>query len=141
MIILTFEVLGSPVAQGSMIAISNKRGGRPMLKYTNESDLKAWRKRVERAARFAAATVGGFPKIDRALGLSATFWLERPISVTRVYPTVPPDLDKMVRAIGDALSGIVYQDDKQLTTISAIKRYAAGFPPCAVLEITQEDDE
>lgn len=112
-----------------------------MLKYSNEPELKAWRKRVERSARLAAATVGGFPRKDQALALNVTFWLERPMTITRVYPTVPPDLDKLVRAIGDALSGIVYQDDKQLTTIVAIKRYANGFPPCVVLEITQEDDE
>lgn len=112
-----------------------------MLKYTNESDLKGWRKRVERAAKDSVGLAIRFPLEDQALGLNATFWLERPASVTRTYPTVPPDLDKLVRAIGDALSGIVYRDDKQLTTISAIKRYANGFPPCVVLEITKEDDE
>lgn len=35
-----------------------------------------------------------------------------------------PDLDKLVRAVGDALTGITYTDDRQITHITASKRRA-----------------
>ena len=44
----------------------------------------------------------------------------------RGAPTVPPgDLDKMFRAVGDALSKVVYRDDVQIvSTGKTTKRFA-----------------
>ena len=52
------------------------------------------------------------------------FRYERPKSVKRAVPTVPPDLDKQIRSILDALTGVAYVDDSQVTHIIASKSYA-----------------
>lgn len=36
-----------------------------------------------------------------------------------------PDLDKLVRAVQDALTGIIYKDDGQVCRLTANKNYAA----------------
>lgn len=53
------------------------------------------------------------------------FYFERPASVTRKHFTVAPDLDKLFRFIGDALTdaGNVFEDDSQITHIDARKHY------------------
>jgi Holliday junction resolvase RusA-like endonuclease len=47
----------------------------------------------------------------------------RPRTVTRQEPTVPPDLDKLVRGVLDALTAIAYRDDAQVTRLTASKAY------------------
>lgn len=49
------------------------------------------------------------------------------------YMTRAPDVDKLVRAIGDSLSGIVIRDDAQISHVNAWKRY--GEPACAWVEV------
>jgi Holliday junction resolvase RusA-like endonuclease len=39
-------------------------------------------------------------------------------------PTVPPDLDKLIRAVLDGLTGVAYKDDGQVVRITAVKIYA-----------------
>lgn len=39
------------------------------------------------------------------------------------YPTAKPDLDNVVKLIGDALNGIAWADDKQIVMVTACKRY------------------
>lgn len=39
-------------------------------------------------------------------------------------PETRPDADKLLRAVGDALTGVVYRDDAQLTTVVVRKRWA-----------------
>ena len=48
---------------------------------------------------------------------------QKPKTVTRSYPSVPPDLDKLIRAALDALTAIAYRDDAQVTEIRAAKCY------------------
>lgn len=47
--------------------------------------------------------------------------------------TVVPDLDKLVRAVLDALTGIAYRDDSQVTHILASKRRATAEEKTGVL--------
>jgi len=57
-------------------------------------------------------------------------------------PTKKPDLDKLIRAAGDALSTIAYRDDAQITFISAMKRYAdANQTPGMDIRIGWDTDE
>lgn len=41
-----------------------------------------------------------------------------------ISPTVKPDLDNIAKTILDALNGIAYLDDKQITTLIVKKKYA-----------------
>jgi Holliday junction resolvase RusA-like endonuclease len=65
--------------------------------------------------------------IDEAVLVQAVFFLPRPKSVRSVLPTSKSsyDLDKLCRALGDALEGAgVLKNDSRITTWHARKRYA-----------------
>lgn len=64
----------------------------------------------------------------RAVSVSLGFLLRRPKSVSREHPTVPPDVDKLVRAVLDSLTGTVYEDDAQVTDMHVTKRYCEYTP-------------
>lgn len=42
-----------------------------------------------------------------------------------IQPMVKPDADNVVKIIADALNGLAWQDDKQITEIRASKEYSA----------------
>lgn len=44
------------------------------------------------------------------------------------FPTVKPDLDNVAKTIMDALSGVVYKDDKQIVDLIVKKRYTDQEP-------------
>lgn len=67
--------------------------------------------------------------------------MERPKSVRqkdRALPIVAPDLDKLVRAVGDGVgqSGYIWGDDSQIVEIVARKFYADDRPTGAIIKIT-----
>jgi len=119
-----FIVPGQPVGQGSMRHIG---GGRMIA--SNDKKLKVWRAAVIDAVHLRFLDIGEVPKFEEALKLRVTFCIDRPKTVKREYPTTPYDLDKLVRAIGDALtiSGVI-SDDAIITDILATKRYGNGCP-------------
>lgn len=87
-----------------------------------------------------AATYNGDPlPLRGALVLNVTFYVKRPKAhfgtgrnaevlkpSAPAYPTTKPDTTKLVRAIEDAMTGLVYRDDAQLVDQHAHKRY--GLP-------------
>jgi crossover junction endodeoxyribonuclease RusA len=135
---LTLEVFGRPAPQGSKryIGGSAKQGGRfiEASKY-----LPAWRKAVTQAALEAMADVV-WETVEGPVELEVTFFLERPTTVkktARPYPVKPPDIDKMIRAIGDSLTDAgVWQDDAQVVRVIAAKFYDDDHKPGAVIQIT-----
>lgn len=48
------------------------------------------------------------------------------------FPTVKPDLDNVAKTIMDALSGVVYKDDKQVVDLIVKKRYTDQEPHVVV---------
>jgi len=96
-----------------------KSVGNGIMVHSQGSALAVWRASIALAARFAGAK-----PIDGAMGLDVTFYVQRPRSVKRQYPSVAPDLDKYLRAVGDALSGVAFQDDSQIVDIRARKVYS-----------------
>ena len=125
--LLQFEVFGVPQPQGSSRAFVNRTTGRAIVTSSNPH-LKDWRTEIASGARTA---MQGLPPIEHSVSVRATFWLPRPKSVKRDEPTVKPDLDKLVRAVLDGLTHIVYFDDAQVTHIEACKKYVddkAGVP-------------
>lgn len=106
-------VSGTPVPQGSK---SLSRFG---VMYEANKALKPWRERVTAAALWCAPV----ELMEGPLVLAVAFAMPRPKTVKREFPSVKPDLDKLTRAIGDALSGVVYKDDAQIIRLDAIKFY------------------
>ena len=127
-------VHGAPATQGSKKAFI--RGKKVVLVEMDEK-LPAWRAAVEASARLA--TGPGWVTWDGPVSVSGTIHLRKP--ATTKYPTAPagtPDLDKLQRAIGDALtkSGVI-KDDARIVHWDIRKVWADNIPG-ANLTITQE---
>ena len=126
---LTIDVSGEPASQGSHSVINGR------IVQVNSSKHKKWRNAVV----FAALDLIGddWTPIDEPVELTVIFYLPRPKSVlNRSFPAVMPDLDKLVRAIGDSLTnaGIII-DDSRIITITAKKLYADDRGPGAVIRV------
>ena len=117
---IEFVVQGLPISQGSMKSFGNGR-----MVHSNKN-LKAWRTSVFQAGAIGSEQYGFFAQKEMAVRMELLFMLPHPKTVMRVRHTVRPDLDKLIRAIGDALSGACYVDDSQIVTIIAHKRYIVG---------------
>ena len=65
------------------------------------------------------------------LGIAFTFRMTRPKSVTRKYPTVPPDLNNIIKPIEDAMKGILFHDDRDIVEYGRTKKIYCepGEPP------------
>jgi Holliday junction resolvase RusA-like endonuclease len=114
-----FWVPGRPVPQGSKRGFVS--GNRAVLVDVNRESLGAWRSSVALAAAEAAAG----KEIAGAIELEAAFFLTPPISTRRRYPSVRPDLDKLVRSLLDGLTGSgIWHDDAQVVRMVVEKSYA-----------------
>ncbi len=114
-------VRGIPAPQGSKRAFI--KGDRAVVVDANPKTLKDWRAAV--AGRLQSEWHGA--PMDGALSVELNFALLRPKSVSekrRPHPTVMPDLDKLVRAVLDALTGIVIVDDARVVELHATKEYS-----------------
>jgi Holliday junction resolvase RusA-like endonuclease len=122
---------GPPAAQGSKKHVGNGR----MVEMSKK--LPPWRAAVEAAARLAAGPA--WAPIDSAVSISGEIRLRKP--KTTKYPYAPagaPDLDKLQRAIGDALTkSRVITDDARIVHWNIRKVWADNVPG-ADITITQE---
>ena len=109
---ISFRVDGIPVPQGSMKVINGH------VIHSRGSALAEWRSAIGLSARKA----GAFPNRN-PVTITMNFTFLKPKTVKRLEPTVPPDLDKLVRAVLDALTAIAYLDDSQVVEIYAKKNY------------------
>lgn len=86
--------------------------------------VKPWRSDVK---VFAADAMTG-PLLTGPVFLHCDFVMKRPVSTPKTKPTPPatkkPDLDKLLRAIGDALKGTVYAEDSLIVEMVGTKRIA-----------------
>jgi crossover junction endodeoxyribonuclease RusA len=115
-----FVVSGSPVPQGSMVALANGR-----LRHQSSGALTAWRRAIGWTARTQMQTQPWSGPVQVTL----TF-------TVRNDATRPPDLDKLIRAVLDALTGIVWDDDRQVVALTATKQQGAA---CGVaITVTEE---
>jgi crossover junction endodeoxyribonuclease RusA len=130
---IAFDVLGRPSPQGSKKSIGNNR-------FVESSKyLPAWRNAVKIAAEDAVITEG-WARVSGPIELEVMFYLDRPSTVSAVkrpQPTVPPDLDKLIRGVGDALTGVVYDDDSQVIRCLAWKVYADNRKPGAFIRVNE----
>ena len=53
-----------------------------------------------------------------------------------IMPTTRPDLDNVCKSIMDGLNGVAYDDDSQIVSLTAIKRYAED--PGVFVEVDNE---
>ena len=126
---ISFQVYGVPVTQGSARAILSRSTKRPLLIQDRSVELRSWRENVASAAARATKE-----PLRGAVSLALVFDLPAPKSrppalrtVRQVeewaYPWRRPDLDKLARAVLDALTGILFLDDAQVVDLRLMKRY------------------
>jgi Holliday junction resolvase RusA-like endonuclease len=102
-------------------------GGQGYASITSDNDkLKEWRAHVTAIAIRVRARFGQVV-IDEPCELHATFFLPRPTGTPKhvLYPVKRPDLDKLMRAIGDSLeaAGMITSDSFFVNEI-LYKRFA-----------------
>lgn len=140
---VSFTIPGVPAPQGSK---TRTRWG---IREDNPA-TRPWRAAV---AWEATAAMSGSPLLTAAVVVEARFVFPRPPSHYRVganahlltaaaprFHDRAPDLDKLQRAIGDALSGVLLRDDKQIVAWHTAKRYGGIDEPAhATVTITELD--
>lgn len=127
---LSFRIDGLPAPQGSKRHIGNGR----MIEASKK--VGPWR-----AAVLEAVAPLSFEPFSGSVGIEIVFWLEKPKSVKRDLPTVPPDLDKLVRGLFDALTlASVWTDDAIVIEVKSWKFYADQEQPGASVRIYQLDN-
>lgn len=120
-------VRGAPVPQGSMSAVNGH------VFHSNGSALRSWRGAI------VDAIIKQHPKLemlDAEVYVWLIFFLPHPKTVKRASPTVKPDIDKLARAVLDALvEAKVMRDDAQVIFLSAAKYYAVEVEPGVSIKV------
>ena len=142
--LISFFVPGQPAAQGSMHAMQHRTTGKVIVMAANSKKLRPWRSDV---AGFAQAE-----GVRPALGpvhVSIEFYLQRPKAHflrDKLRATAPvevdkkPDVDKLARGILDALTGVAWIDDAQVSILHVSKLYTpAAHGPGARITLRTED--
>lgn len=126
---MIFRVEGKPIPQGSMKVINGR------VLHAQGSALVYWRTAIAMECQKVLKT-----PYTGAVEVRMDFLLEKPKSVNRTYPAKYPDLDKLIRAVLDGITGSGVVDDGQVVNIRASKRYGR---PSVVVEIVpmEEMDE
>ncbi len=114
-------------------------GGKPRITSAAKG-LKEWRALVANAAQEQTSMWTCSP--DEPVSMHLTFYMPRPkghygkrglLPSAPKHPVKKPDLDKLVRAVGDALVPVLIHDDNQVVWILAGKEYASEKEPPGVL--------
>jgi crossover junction endodeoxyribonuclease RusA len=138
---MIFTVNGTPAAQGSKRAFVI--GGKAVM-VDADKKLKPWRQAVTDAA---AAARGDDPLFMGPVRVRVRFVFPRPKShygtgrnaevlknSAPAYVATRPDVDKLLRAVFDALTGVVFKDDSQVAVAESVKAYGAH--SMAIIEVT-----
>jgi Holliday junction resolvase RusA-like endonuclease len=140
-VVFSCWVPGQPQTKGSARGFGFKRGdGSIGVNITNDNPkAKEWQHRI---AFFAKQALGNAPPSASPFGVRAVFYFERPaghvltrktvegsvsrLSATgrkRLHHTTKPDIDKALRVVLDALTGVLYVDDCQVVDTLVAKKY------------------
>lgn len=133
--VIAFQVRGLPIPQGSTRAWVLH--GKPVIT-SSAKGLATWRRLVADVAQNFAPT----EPWDGPVGIALHFGLPKPKSAPkrkRVWPDKRPDLDKLTRAVLDALTYVVFGDDSQVVEIEASKDYGAPGVAVEIRRIVPED--
>jgi crossover junction endodeoxyribonuclease RusA len=139
---VTVVVAGVPVPQGSMKAFTV--AGRARVTHSNGGKIDIWRRSIVDAVHRQLGE-----EIDLMTGpvrLSAAFRLPRPASIPKTRRTWPigarsGDADKLLRCLGDAVTGVLIDDDSRIVDARVTKDYAnPGAQPGVVFTLEEVGD-
>lgn len=117
--VLDVFIPGIPAAQGSKRHVGNGR----MIEM--DKKLPVWRNTIQLVCRHIHKTA----PVDKPVRVRAVFYIPRPKRPKFDVPATPADLDKLQRALGDAITGIVIRDDSRIVQWDAEKKFAQPHAP------------
>jgi len=126
---IRFDVSGLPIPQGSTRAFIVKN--RPIITSTSKG-LNQWRQLVSAEAQKRVDS-----PLEGPVSVELHFRVPRPKSAPkkrRTYPDKRPDLDKLVRAVLDAITHVIVADDSQVVALTATKDYG---PPGVLVQVDE----
>lgn len=136
---IEFRIFGRPSPKGSKKGtgiIYRDRQGRPHERMIDDSKHeRPWERDVISYAKEAVARLGWI-KLTGPVLLEIWFYRappKSPLWKAQGVPDVIPDADKLARSLGDALTGILYDDDKRVTDLIVRKRHGR---PGAYVRVT-----
>lgn len=131
--VIEFTVYGTPRPQGSMRAFRHKTTG-AVINVPDNKLTKPWKQEIAGMASMETPGMIPFAK-GVPVSVAMNFYFAKPKSVKREAMTVKPDGDKLVRAIFDAIKGILIHDDAQVVQFFASKYY--GTPERVEIKIQE----
>ena len=127
---LEFVVYCHPQPQGSARGFPIRRAnGKIGISITSDNPkLKPFRHISAQTAVMALREAGGaipFAGKHVPVRLKLDCYFQKPDSVSkkRLFPVVKPDVDKLLRAILDSWTGILFTDDAQVCAVEISKHY------------------
>lgn len=127
MISIKFTVYGKP--QGKARPRFRKYSKKP---YTPETTVN-----YENAVKNAYVSAGGIYHDTAPIQIKITACFKKAKSNKMQTPTLKPDTDNIAKIVCDALNGIAYHDDKQITSLMVNKIWADDGIEKVVVEIEQ----
>lgn len=151
----TLTVMGRARPQGSLRTLVPLRGSKPTI-VPADAGVYRYRADIQAAHERAYGDVG---PIEGPITLHCVFIFRRPDShylppaktkgrgkreVLRegspdIHYISTPDVDKLVRAVGDSLTGFAYDDDKQVSSLWADKRW--GEADMTIIDVMTADED
>ena len=137
---VSFWVSGVPVPKGSATGFYSEPMQRVVIIQDNKKRQKPWVKAIASEAKmhFQKPIVG-------AVMISIAFKMPRPkkhyrtvkkLPVLRddapTYHIITPDSDKLTRTVFDALTGIAWVDDQQVSVIAHVSKKYGDRPGCFI---------
>lgn len=120
--VIKFSVKGYPQPKGSMKAFPHRWTRFPVVTSANPR-MQAWSRLISLVASLHTPKEGLW---DGPVELHLCFRLKKPKALPkkrRSWAIKKPDLDKLIRAVKDALKGVVYTDDSKVVSLHAWKDY------------------
>ncbi len=132
---ISIEVLGEPAPKGSMRAMLMR--GKPILvpggTSTNQKKLRAWANAIKARVGEQLGERSEPLYVEQPLRVSLLFKLPRPANhfgAKGLLPHAPAhpmackdDVDKLARAVLDALTGVLYDDDGRIAVLQVEKQW------------------
>lgn len=130
--VLAVHVVGTPKQQGSkrgfVVPGKGDRKARAVVVDDNKKPLKDWRTDVVLGCQRAieAATDVQWPLVG-PVAVRVVFAMPKPARPKWLWPAVKPDVDKLERAVLDAMTDAgVWADDAQVVDLHAVKQYPSA---------------
>lgn len=133
---IEFTAVGKPRTKGSTTSFVSKRTGRVVTHDAAGTPGLTWEQGVASAALVARTQAGERMVVNEPIAVRVIFYQPRlrghygtgrNANVLKLgaprYPATRPDVDKYLRRILDAMTGVLYADDGQVVTVWAAKRW------------------